>query len=406
MAFRYQAIDASGNTLADVVNAASLDEAAGILRERGLLVTSLDRAAEQETGGAESAGGPVGKGARFKDVLLFTQQMSMLLRSGAQVVGALEAVEEQTSRLQWKRVVRHIRSEVQNGHSISTAMSRFPDLFRGVYVSMVAAGEASGELGVAFDRLSRLTIQQNEIRNRVYGAMSYPLILLCLCMGVMTVMLGFVLPRFAEMFEGLGMPLPWTTSMLIGASRSVRNHWLLLLISVITAGTGMFMFFGSSTGRKVIAKAILRIPLIGGLIRNIILARLCRVLGQLLESKVDLLEAVQLVMQGTGNPEFRDLMRRIGQAITEGKRIGLEMKDSWLVPKTYAGAIAMGEESGRLADSLLFVASSLDDYNSQALGSLTRILEPVMLAVMGLVVGFMAFSLFLPMFEMASNAGK
>jgi len=406
MAFRYEAIDSAGQTLTDVVEAASAQEAADLLRDRGLFVTRLDEddphRHRDASGISSSRQGPK---AKFRDVVLFTQQMSMLLRSGARVVEALEAIEHQTQRTGWRDVVRTIHEDVEQGKPLSVALSRFPKLFSGIYVSMVTAGEASGELGLAFDRLGLLTRQQMEIRNRVIGAISYPAVLLVLCAAVMVILLVFVLPRFADMFEVLDVELPLSTSIMISSSRWVQVHWYYVLTALVATGVGTTMFLRSPGGKRSLSCTVVRVPIFGGLIRNIILARMCRIWGQLLQSKVGLLDAVELVQRGTTNHEFHELIGRVARTVTDGNLVGSELKSTWLIPKTYAGAIATGEESGRLTDSLLFVASSLEDENGEALASLTRIIEPLILAGMGLVVGIIAFSLFLPMFDMAGMAG-
>jgi len=404
MGFRYQAIDSAGQTVADTVDAGSHEEAAELLRERGLFVTRLKGAAPDDKHTA-SAAGAAGKGARLRDVVLFAQQMSMLLRSGSQVVQALEAVEDQADRASWRRIVSSVRADVQEGKPLSGALSRFPGVFSGVWMSMVTAGEASGELGVAFDRLAVLTRQQQEIRNRVVGAMSYPIVLSVLCMGVMVILFAFILPRFAEMFEVLGVDLPVSTAMLIAASNWSQAHWPYLLSGTAAAVIAAVVFLKSPTGRRYVSLAAVRVPVFGILVRKIILARICRIWGQLLTSRVGLLDAVELIQRGTKNHEFQALLGQVAQAISNGSPVGSELRSSWLIPKTFAGAVATGEESGRLADSLLFVATSLEDENAQALASLTRVIEPIILAVMGLVVGTMAFSLFLPMFDMAGATG-
>jgi len=403
MGFRYQAIDSAGQTVADTVDAGSHAEAAELLRERGLFVTRLDGAEPDDKDAA--AAGAAGKGAKLRDVVLFAQQMSMLLRSGSQVVQALEAVEDQADRAAWRRIVSGIRADVQEGQPLSGALARFPAVFSGVWMSMVTAGEASGELGLAFDRLAALTRQQQEIRNRVVGAVSYPIVLSVLCMGVMGILFAFILPRFAEMFEALDVDLPVSTSMLIAASQWSQAHWPYLLAGSAAAVVATVVFLKSPTGRRSLSLAVVRVPVFGILIRKIILARICRIWGQLLTSRVGLLDAVELIQRSTTNHEFQELLGQVAQAVTNGSPVGSELRSSWLIPKTFAGAVATGEESGRLADALLFVATSLEDENAQNLASLTRVIEPIILAVMGLVVGTMAFSLFLPMFEMATAAG-
>jgi len=403
MAFRYQAIDSAGQTVDDVVDVGSATEAADLLRDRGLFVTQLDEG-HQVDAHSTSAGQP-GKGVKFRDVVLFTQQMSMLLRSGAQVFEALDTLEDVSRKPGWQTLIARLRLDVEEGRPLSTALAQFPKLFSGIYVSMITAGEASGELGLAFERLSVLTREQQEVRNRIIGAISYPIVLTFLCIAVIVIMVGFILPRFTEMFEALDVDLPMTTTMLIAASEWSQVHYPYLLAGLAGAGIGAYLFLKSPTGHRYTSFTVLRLPIFGKLIRNITVARICRIWGQLLESKVDLLNAIDLIQRGTKNHEFAALLGQVVQTVTDGNPIGNELRASWLIPKTYAGAVATGETSGRLTDSLLFVATSLEDQNTEALGSLARVIEPLILAVMGLVVGVIAFSLFLPMFDMATAAG-
>lgn len=403
MAFRFQAIDPSGQTIQNTIEASSVQQAAELLRDKGLFVTRIEPAdapAESDSGISSR----VRPGGKLKDVLFFTQQMSMLVRSGARVVQAMEAIESQAARPAWRRVIRQLRAEVEEGRPLSQAMQRFPKLFPPVFVNMVAAGEASGNMGQAFDRLASLARQQHGIRSRVLGALTYPAVLMLLCCGVVVTLFTFILPRFAEMFTSLDVDLPATTALLIDASQWAHNHILLVLGMLAAAGVGLVFFFRSDQGQRFFSRAMVRVPLFGLIVRNVIFARLCRIWGQLLESKVGLVDAVDLTMQSTTSLDFQELLREVREAITQGNSIGPPLRNSWLLPRTFAAAIATGEESGRLGDALLFVAGCLEEENAQVLASLTRIIEPLMLVIMGTIVGTVAISLFLPMFDMATVA--
>ena len=405
MPFRYQAIDAHGKTLNDVVDAPSAREAADLLRERRLFVTRLTET--DEAAPAVGAGSvPEGKtGGKLKEIVFFTQQMSMLIRSGARMVQALSVVEGQCQRAAWHRVITAVRSEVEAGRPLSTALTKFPKLFTPVYVNMISAGEASGNMGLAFDRLTKLMRQQQEIRNRVIGALTYPAGLVLLCTAVIIVLFNFVLPRFAEMFETVGVALPTSTRILLETSGWCRSHWILLASGAIGALASGFCFLRSVTGRRCVSRTVIRVPIFGRIVRSVILAQVCRVWGQLLDSKVGLLDAVLLTQDSTTNLDFRELLAAMAEAITGGQSIGEPLMSSWLVPRTFSAAIATGEESGKLADALLFVAGCLEEDNSQVLSSLGRIIEPLLLSVMGLIVGTVAISLFMPLFDLATIAG-
>lgn len=401
MAFRYQAIDASGRTVADTIDAGSAREAAELLRDRGLFISKLEDSGDAPARTSSSSGKIKPKG-RLRDVVLFTQQMGMLLRSGARVVQALEAVEGQCQRASWRAVVQHVRSDVEEGKPLNVALSRYPKAFPPYYVNVVAAGEASGDVARSFARLANLMNQQQQIRNRVVGALAYPCLLLMMCVGVLIIMFTFVLPRFAEMFHTLDADLPFTTAILLSVSDWCRAHWLISITLVLVVLTSIVLTVRSKTGRRHISHVALRTPVVGGVIRNLIVARICRIWGQLLESRVGLLEAVELTHNSTTNADYRSLLAELSEAITDGNSIGPTLTGTWLVSRTLSAAIITGEESGKLAESLIFVADSLDDENQQVLNSLTRIVEPVILVIMGLVVGTVAVSLFLPLFDMAT----
>lgn len=405
MPFRYQAIDAQGKTVTDVIDAPSLREAGDLLRERRLFVTRLTATEEPVPDTPAGSAAEVKAGGKLKEVVFFTQQMSMLIRSGARVVQALEAVQSQCQRAAWRKVVSEIRSEVEAGRPLSTALARFPKQFTAVYVNMVSAGEASGDLGLAFDRLAKLMRQQQEIRNKVIGALAYPAVLVVLCAAVLIALFTFVLPRFAEMFESVGMELPASTRVLIDTSRWAASHYGLMLGGCAAAAIGTVLFFRSDLGRRGISRFCVRVPIFGKIVRNVIVARICRIWGQLLDSKVGLLEAVQLTRDSTNSLDFRELLAAVATSITEGQSISGPLLNSWLLPRTFSAAIVTGEESGRLTDSLLFVAGCLEEENAEVLASLSRIIEPILLSVMGLIVGTVAVSLFMPMFDLATIAG-
>jgi type IV pilus assembly protein PilC len=401
MPYSYQAIDASGQQVSDIVDAGSMTEAADQLRQRGLFVTQMS-----PTDTAPIAAAPTAKaGGSTRDLVFFTQQMAMLLRAGARVVPALEAIEAQSTRPQWRTVVRSIRDQVEQGRPLSETLQEFPKVFSSVFVNIIAAGEASGDIALAFDRVARLAQQQRDIRNRVVGAMTYPAVLLGLCFIVILILLTFILPRFDEMFKALDVELPFITSTLITASQGLLRYWYVALSVVAVIGGGTYVFACSQIGKEFMSRGMVRVPVFGAIVRRVILARICRIWGQLIESKIPMLEAIQLAQHSTSSLDFRELLQEIEETVNRGESVAQPLRNSWLVPTTFAAAIATGEESGRMGSSLDFVATCLEEDNAQILASLSRVIEPIMLIVMGIVVGTMALSLFLPMFDMATVKG-
>ncbi len=413
MPFLYQAIDGSGRAIRDTIEAASLDEAARSLRARGLLVTRLTEDGGASPSAPASAASTMFRAVRrrgrrsigAKDLLYFTQQMAMLLGSGARMVPTLSAVEAQSRSEGMKSLIRHLRERVEDGSPLHVAMTDRPDVFNGVFISLVAAGESLGRIADSFDQLAKYTRQQQEIRQRVAGALIYPALLIVMCTGILAGLFGFVLPRFRDLFTTLGVRLPASTRVLIVGSEWVGSHWIPLAIGIVGAVVGGVVAFRSPAGRRWWAGVYTQIPVAGHLIRRLILARLFRIWGVLVANNVPLIDAIRMAKGTTRSTAFHALMDSVEQAVTDGRLIGAALRESALVSPTMAAAVATGEESGRLGTSLLFIADALESENTQWLASLSRIIEPVILIVMGGVVGFVAISLFMPLFDIATIAG-
>ena len=411
MTFCYQAMDASGRAVRDVIQANSQDEAARVLRSKGLLVTRLAESSDI-TGTTEPSRSahltPTRshrKTVRWKEVVYFTQQMSMLLSSGARIVSALNALEAQSRSEGMRNLIHSLRGRVEDGVPLSAAMADYPDIFDGVYRSVTASGESTGRMAEAFDQIAGYTRRRQEVRQKLVGAMIYPILLVFMCIGVMAGMFGFVLPRFRDLFNTLDAPLPGSTRFMMTMSDQVRGHWMLMIGSVVAVIVCSVLLFRSSTGQRWWAGVFTNIPIVSGLIRRVILAKLFRVWGVLVANNVGLMDALRLARGVTRSTAFHKLIDNVEESVTQGRRVGEALHESPLVLPTLAAAIITGEESGRLGASLLFVADALESENSQIIGSLSRIIEPIILIVMGTIVGFVAISLFMPMFDVATLTG-
>lgn len=410
MPFCYQAIDPSGHAVSDTIQAASVDEAARSLRSKGLLVTQLSEAntpcaSEPSAGATRLARGMGRRSIRWKEIVYFTQQMAMLLGSGARMVSTLRAVETQARTDAMKRLIRHLRERVEDGAPMNIAMADRPDVFNGVFRSLVAAGESTGRMPEAFEQLAAYTRQQQEIRQKVVGALAYPMVLVCMCSVILTGLFTFVLPRFRELFSTLGVPLPASTRVLLTMSGWVGAHWIVVVGIVGAAISAVVTCARSEAGRRWWAGAYTQIPLAGMIVRRLILARIFRIWGVLVSNNLGLIESIRMAKGTTGSTAFHALMDAVEQAVTDGRLIGSALHDSPLVPPTMAAAVATGEESGRLGASLLFIADAMESENAQLLASLSRVVEPLILIVMGTVVGTVAVSLFMPLFDIATIAG-
>ncbi len=409
MKFSYKAFDKAGKAAAATIDAAGADEAREILRRQGFFVTHLDaqkgdNAPAEGPSRAAGSTGKVGAGKRLKFLTTYARQLHVLISSGTPIVQALSAIERQVEHAQWKRVAQAIRERVETGVPLSHAMNEHPRYFDAVCRSLVQAGETSGALGPMLERLAVLTRKQSHLRSTIVGAMVYPCLLCALGVSVVVLMLLFVLPRFAGLFANLDSPLPPSTKFLLFLSEGLQNYWWVIVPALVGAGWGAKKWLGSARGKQKIDELLLRAPKIGKLTRSLITARLSRMLGVLLESRVPLLEALGLTRQAAINIRYADLIARAEDAVSRGETISSILGNTDLINPAVQEALRNGEQSGKLGQPLVQMADFLDEENEVVIKALTTLLEPAILVVLGAIVGLMALSMFLPLFDLVSAA--
>ncbi|NLE62083.1 MAG: type II secretion system F family protein [Planctomycetes bacterium] len=405
MAFAYEAFDSQGKKVAGTVDGESAAHATDQLHARGLFVTRVSETSEAAQPAAATAPRRSllpGRPGTTRDLMLLAQQTAMMLRAGSRVVPALEAIEEQIPKRSWRRIIADMRGRVETGSLLSAAMADYPHIFNDTWRAIIAAGESTGQISQAFERLAIMTKQQHQIRVRVLGALIYPAVLMSMAFAVVAVMTLFVLPRFGELYETLKTPLPAMTQMMLAVADAVLTHKLAVGCGLLAVLAAPVLAWRVAALRSRADGLFIRLPLIGKLARQIILAKIFRVWGTAIHSKVPLLESLELSRNVTRNSLYRSLVNEVANAVSEGQSIGRCLMGSPLVPKTMASAIATGEQSGQLGESLLFLAEYTEDENAQMLATVTRLLEPLILVLMGLTVGAVAVSLFLPLFDLTS----
>ena len=398
--FSYRAISASGAIVTDAIDMGSRAEAADALRSKGLAILEIN-AADTTAGSTRRPKGGRGKHTS-RSLLVFTRQMKMLLESGASVVPALSAIEQQFGRATFAPTIRAIRESVEGGGTLSEAFAKHPRVFRPFFCTIVAAGEATGKMSEAFDRLSRLIEHQDRVNKTVIGAMLYPALLATMCLGVINLMFFFVLPRFSTLFEALHRPLPATTQLMFAISDAFRSYWPLALGTLLGLVLLIAWMANSSLMRPRIDAWIVRAPFIGRLAGRLIFGNVLRIWAAMLRCHVPLIEAIQQSRNIVRNRTFQQMIAELEETVASGGRIGDVLGAARLVDPIISSAIATGEENGRLAEAVDFVSRWVDADNEQMIGVATRILEPAMLGLMGLIVGGVAMSLFLPLFDMAT----
>lgn len=410
MILTYDAIDAGGRSTTDFVEAPNVREAVDQLRRKGLYVKKI---AESRKGPSTGQGTSGIRGASrlnprvspripLKLLVQITRQLAMLLRAGSGLVPALSAIQRQLTNPHHTQLLNSVVNDLEDGMNLTETLRKHPRSFDAVYCAIVAAGEASGTLTEIFERLSVIVSKRRILRKKILGALAYPALLTAMCLQIMLVLLFFVLPRFNAMFVQLGVQTPATTRALLKTSEILSSYWPVLLVIAVAGAAATAWALTSEAGRQWISNIQLSIPLVGKLRSRLIQGQIFRTMGMLLESRVDVLDTLDLVRQSTRNGRFQKLFNSLQEAVTAGGRLSTAFESSTIVEPYVCQAIHTGEDSGSLGASMSFCADMLDEANEELITVVTKLIEPLILIVMGFVVGGVAISLFVPLFDMTS----
>lgn len=408
MKFRYQAFDKAGSARSDVIEAGNQAEATELLRREGYFVSSIEAAPDSERGGGAAKSGGFrlgGRGARMKHVAAFMRHLAVLVSTGTPLVDGLSALERQAKDPAWKKVLGDVRGKVEDGSPFSEAMAGHPAYFDTVCRSLIRAGESSGKLDAMLRRLADLTRQQVKMRSSLVGAMVYPAVLIVVAIGVLVTMLGFVMPRFSGLFETLDAPLPPTTKVLMGLSEVLVAYWWAFAGGLVVLVAGVVAWVSSEAGIRQVHTLAVRAPHIGTLCRSLATARIARLMGTLLESKVPMLECLALTRDASTNIHYRNLMDSTQEALTRGESFSAALAAGGLINPSVCEAVRNAERTGQVGEVLTSMADFLDEENEVVVKSVTSLLEPLILVTLGLVVGTVAVSMFMPLFDLTSTAG-
>ncbi len=398
----YRAIDQSGGEVADSIEAVSIADANEKLRDRGLYMTSITEDSRASSSPARRPPAKSGRTRRVKNLTLFSRQLAMLVRTGTPLAEALGAIQRQLPPGTWREVLGDLHRQIEEGSTLSAAMEAHPAFFDAVCRSLVAAGEASGKLDAMLERLARLTRQQLRIQRSVTGALTYPCLLLVIGLVVVTVMIAFVMPRFEGLFASLDAPLPPTTMVLMAISDFVRSKWWLLTAVALVMVVGGTLGLSTQAGRRLTDRWVVGLPILGGVARSLMTARFARLLGVLLDSQVPMLEALTLVRNSSGNSLYATLIGEVHDAVVRGESLSSVLGRSPLISPYVSEAIRHGEQSGQVSPVLLDVADFMDEENDGLVRMAAKLLEPIMLIVLGVVVAIIALSIFIPLFDLTS----
>ena len=405
--YEYKGVNKSGKPVKGVMDSDSPRTLKEKLRSQGIFLSDVKETSEGKKGGpkttsanSRSFGGRFARRVKVMELSEVTRQMATLLRASIPVVDCLAAVSRQTENPRFQLVLGEVRRAVTEGKSLAGAMAEHPDVFTNLYVNMVRAGESSGTLDLIFARLADFTESQTRLRGRLVGTMIYPIIMLVVGFGIITLLMLFVVPKLTEMFAEMGGELPAITRGLIAVSEFLQNWWHVTFGSVFLSIWWFNRYRKSENGRPRWDRFALRAPLFGNLIRMVAVTRVARTLGTLLSSGVPIVTAMEIVKHVVGNMVLAEAVEESRQAVQEGNSLAKPLEQCGHFPPMMVHMIAVGEQSGNLEEMLDNVASAYEVQVDTKINTLTALLEPVMILSMGLIVALIVFAVLTPMLQM------
>ncbi len=340
-------------------------------------------------------------GPSKKEILNVTNQLAVMIRAGISLQDCLESIAEQVEKQKFKAVISDLKMRIEAGQSFSQALAEHPQVFSNLYINMVAAAEASGSLSDMLQKLAEYLDQEAETRSQVIGAMVYPVIIAVMAVTVTIFLLCFVLPRFTAIFAGKEHLLPLPTIILMAASRLLRNYWIFVLPTIAASIWGFWYFINTRSGRLWWDKTKLTLPLIRTLCRSLYITRSLHTMGVLTRAGVPILNTISITAHIAGNALYKKMWLGVYEEVRQGKKIASSLTRYGLMPSSVVQMIKSGEDSGNVGDVLRDVSSYYARELKTVIKMVTSMIEPIMIVVMGVLVGFIATSIILPIFKMS-----
>lgn len=407
--FAYKVRNMRGNVLTGIMDGKDRKTVIDKLRAQKLVILSVDEKKASAFAGMFNlmrGGGKRKRKVGIKHIVTFSRQLSTLVNAGVPIVQGLVILNEQIENKAMGQVVCDVRTDVESGLSIAEALSRHPQAFTELYVSMVRSGEAGGVLDIILDRLSGYLETSQKLKGKVKGAMVYPAVVSFVAIGVTIFLLTVVIPAFKTAFASFGAQLPLPTQILISLSEFARAYFLVGVVGLTVVGILFTRFLKTEVGRKRFDIILLKLPMFGSLFRKVAVAKFTRTLGTLVKSGVPILEALDTTAKTAGNKIIEEAIMQARTSIKEGERISGPLKSSGVFPPMVIQMITVGEETGALDTMLTKIADFYDQEVDVAIGGLTSMIEPVIIVVMGVVIGAIVIAMFMPMFELGNVVSR
>jgi len=384
-----------GQLLAD-----SRDAAAAVLRRQQIQITSI-----REKGREVKLIPRIPRGVGAKRIAIFTRQFSVMLDAGLPLVQCLEILGSQEENRTFQAIINQVRTDVESGSSLADAMRKHPKAFDNLFTNMVAAGESGGILDIILQRLSTYIEKAVKLKSQVKSALIYPVSIIVIAALVVYIILWKVIPVFAQLFAGMGGEMPALTRMVISASNFVGSYSPFIVMIVVFGGVALNRWHNTPHGKRFLDGLLLRIPVIGMLLRKIAVARFCRTLGTLTASGVPILDGLEITAKTAGNAIIEDAVMAVRKSVEEGKSVSEPLAQTKVFPSMVVQMINVGEQTGALDQMLSKIADFYEDEVDTAVAGLMKLIEPVMITVLGAIIGTIVAAMYLPLYSILSKIG-
>lgn len=427
--FNYVAMDSRGKETKGTLEVASQNEAITRVKEMGLFPTKIVetdklKADKKAKPAARSAGKPKGKGkkgqvninikipglggrVKTKVLTTFTRQLATLVDAGLPLLRGLRVLEKQERNPTLKGIIAELALSIEGGSTFSEGLAQHPKVFNRLFVNMVKAGELGGVLEVVLARLAEFMEKAQKIKGKVKAAMFYPVAVLVVATVILGILTVVVIPKFKEVFAGLGegRPLPGFTLFVLGVSDAIRTHFIITAICIAVVVVAFLLFIKTKFGRKVFDKFKLKMPVVGPVVSKIAISRFTRTLGTLVSSGVPILQALTIVKETSGNVIVANAVGAVHDSVKEGETITAPLEASGVFPPMVISMVDVGEQTGALPEMLLKIADNFDEEVDNAVAAMTSLLEPIMIVFLAVIVGSIVIAMFLPLIDLMNNLG-
>lgn len=396
MSFTYTVRDALGNTVAGSLDLETREEATLRLRRDGYQIVALEE---------EDDGSVIPRGVGAGDIIYLTSQLAVMVDTGITLSTALNSIATQEENPTLKGILEDLRRRVEGGEDFSAALSQHPKYFDKTYVALIRASEHTGTLGPMLETIAGDLRSRVDMRHKVRAAMAYPVVMLCIAVAVTIFLLTYILPKFEPLFTRKGMKLPAITRVLMTASGLLLDYWYLWLAGAVALAIAYFVCRRTATGRRWFDTLRIHLPITGTLCRKIVISRSLRTLGTMVASGVSMLDAIRLTADVAGNCLYEAAWEHVLERITQGERIAASLHGNKLFPPTLVQMIDAGEETGKLDQVLRKVSGYYDREVETSIKACTSLIEPLLICIMGVIVGGIALGLLLPIFSLSRPSG-